>query len=176
MRKQPSAIEQALQKKRAGGSFAKNNAGFAASEPRQAPYDENRPTEDPAGMAVQPDETGFEDVRDELMQLIREGRLPEDFDLQQACADPAFAQLIAEFPAEAAIRIYAAEKRAEEAESAAMQRVSTQVRSRNALPRSARGGAMSAPTPNYRDMDSATFRKMLADVKKTTRNGGRVRL
>ncbi len=118
----------------------------------------------------------FGDIRDALMQLIREGKVPPEFDLQAACSDEAFAELLMEFPPEAAVRIYAAEKRADEAETAAMQRVTNQVKSRNALPRSSKGGAMSAPAINYRDMDGAAFRKLLGDIKKTTRNGGKVRL
>ena len=66
--------------------------------------------------------------------------------------------------------------KAQAAEQSAMQHVNAQVRSRNALPRSARGGAMSAPTPNYRDMDDATFRKLLAEIKRSTRNGKTVTL
>lgn len=118
----------------------------------------------------------FNDIRDDLAQLIRQGKLPKDFDLQAACADEAFADLMLELPPEAAVRVYAAEKRAEEAEAAAMQRVSNQLKSRNALPRSTRGGAMGAPSVNYRDMDSASFRRLLGNIKKTTRNGGQVRL
>lgn len=128
----------------------------------------------PAQGAREP--ANFEDVVYELQQLVLEKKLPPDFDLQQACMDNAFAELIAEFPAEAALRIYYAENKAAQAEQNAMQRVNAQVQSRRALPRSARGGAMSAPTPNYRDMDDASFRKLLAQMKRSARNGSAPRL
>lgn len=119
---------------------------------------------------------GFGDIRDAIVQLIQSGKLDEDFDLQEACTDKEFAKLLSELPVEAAARVYQAEKRAREAEESTMQRMTNQVKSRNALPRSTRGGAMSAPTINYHDMDSGSFRKLLGDIKKTTRDGGKVRL
>lgn len=129
--------------------------------------------QDPSGMGRG---GGFGDIRDAVMQLIRSGKLDPDFDLQSACTDKEFAKLLSEMPVEAAARVYQAEKRAREAEENTMQRMTAQVKSRNALPRSTRGGAMSAPTINYHDMDSGSFRKLLGDIKKTTRDGGKVRL
>lgn len=173
MKKQTSAVEQALARKLG----TTQQGGAAQSQPqRQDPYGGAQQPMEEAPEELDAQTPMFEDIRDELVELIRSGRLPENFDLQRACTDPAFAELVAQFPLEAAIRVYAAEKQASEADSNAMQRVTTQVRSRNALPKSTRGGAMSAPAANYRDMDSATFRKMLGEMKKTTRNGGRVRL
>ena len=167
MKKQSSAIEQALMNQPGGVQSAQ-------AQPATNPL----PGAEPGmkGSAGMGQGAGFDDIRDEIVQLIRAGKLSTDFDLQSACLDDAFAALLAELPMDAAIRVYEAEKRAAQAEQNAMQRVSTQVKSRNALPRSTRGGAMSAPTLNYRDMDSATFRKLLGEIKKTTRNGGKVRL
>ena len=182
MKNRFSAIEQALGNSRGGAGQARETGrgrdpylDAAGAESQANPS----PTQGERGAAEMPGaqrDGMFSDIRDEIVRLIREGRLPEDFDLQQACMDPAFAGLLAELPPEAAIRVYAAEKRADEAEQSAMQRMSAQVRSRGALPKSSRGGAMGAPAVNYRDMDSATFRKMLGEIKKTTRNGGKVRL
>ncbi len=163
MRNFTSALEAALQKKTAPVPAA---PGQGAANPV--------PQNSAAQQAEAPE--GFYDVVEELKQLVLEGKIPADFNLEQACKDPAFSALVAEFPPEAAIRIYYAEMKAQAAEQSAMQHVNAQVRSRNALPRSARGGAMSAPTPNYRDMDDATFRKLLAEIKRSTRNGKTVTL
>ncbi len=173
MKQQSSAIEQALMNHRGG---AQNAQTQPERNPLLGAESGINPPAGAAGMPGMAQGTGFDDIRDEIVRLIREGKLPVEFDLQSACADDAFAALLAQLPTDAAVRVYAAEKRAAEAEQNAMQRVSTQVKSRNALPRSTRGGAMSAPALNYRDMDSATFRKLLGEIKKTTRNGGKVRL
>lgn len=129
-------------------------------------------------MQQQPDEDGgeFESIVAELEQLLQSGELPENFDLQAACEDPAFAQLLAQYPAGAAARIYAAEQRAGQAETNAMQQVSEQVRSRGGLPKSQRGGAMAGTGANYADMSGETFRSLLQQMKKTARNGGKTRL
>ena len=163
MRKPMDAVEAALMKNQntLPGMPGQNETGNGGQAmPAQ-------PTQEPAG---------FQDVVAELQQLVLEKKLPPDFDLQQACMDKAFAELIAAFPAEAALRIYYAESKAAQAEQSAMQRVNAQVQSRRALPRSARGGAMSAPMPNYRDMDDASFRKLLAEMKRSARNGNAPRL
>lgn len=171
MRKPFSAIEQAVSQRASGAHNARQARNM------QNPYpDAERAMRQGNGGNGMEEATGFDDIRDEIVRLIREGKLPADFDLESACKDEAFAELLAELPPEAAVRVYEAERRAAEAEESAMQRMTTQVRSRNALPKSTRGGAMSAPAVNYRDMDSASFNKMLADIKKTTRNGGKVRL
>jgi hypothetical protein len=118
----------------------------------------------------------FNAVVQELAAMYQNGQMPEGFDLQQAANDPALMELIQDYGAEAGVRIYAAEQRANKAEQAAMQRVSAQVRSRNALPRSSRGGSTTASAPNYRDMSSEAFRSLLQQMKKTARDGGRTRL
>ena len=121
-------------------------------------------------------DTAFDAVVQELTAMYQNGQMPEGFDLQQSAGDPALMELIQDYGAEAGVRIYAAEQRANKAEQAAMQRVSAQVRSRNALPRSSRGGSTTASAPNYRDMSSESFRSLLQQMKKTARDGGRTRL
>ncbi len=121
-------------------------------------------------------DAAFDTVVQELTAMYQNGQMPEGFDLQQSANDPALMELIQDYGAEAGVRIYAAEQRANKAEQAAMQRVSAQVRSRNALPRSSRGGSTTASAPNYRDMSSEAFRSLLQQMKKTARDGGRTRL
>ena len=118
----------------------------------------------------------FEALVDEIAALIRDDKLPEGFDLQEASKDTALLELMREYGAAAGIRIFAAEQRAEEAETSAMQRVSAEVRQRSALPRSVRGGNAAASGTNYRGMDAEAFRSLMSQMKKTARDGGKTRL
>lgn len=173
MRNIRSALESALNKK-PNAQPPEGPQGGAPYQPFPA-----QPQRRPQAAQMQAAPAGmldFDEVLAEFEDLLASGKLPEGLDLQEICTDDAFAKLIVEYPADAAVRIYVAERRAEEAENSAMQRVNQQVRTRNSLPRSARGGAMSAPAPNYRDMDDESFRKLLGDLKKTARNGGKTRL
>lgn len=153
MKQNKTKIEQALS---GGVSQTQGAGGFP---PQNAPRDAE-----------------FDALVKELAAMYQNGGMPEGFDLQQASGDPALMELIQEYGAEAGVRIYAAEQRANRAEQAAMQRVSAQVRSRNALPRSSRGGSTTAGAPDYRNMSSDSFRELLQQLKKTARDGKKTRL
>ncbi len=132
-----------------------------------------------AGSGTERAESGdpeFDALVSELTQLIADGGLPEGFDLQEAAKDAALVELMQQYGAAAGIRIYIAERRAEEAEEAAMQRLSTQLRSRNAVPKSTRSGGAGGGGTNYRSMDGEAFRALLQQMKKTARDGGKTRL
>lgn len=132
---------------------------------------------EPSAETAAPEGDGtFEEIVAAFEALIRSGELPDGFDLEAACADEAFAALLAKFEPEAAICIYSAEKRAEEAEANAMKTVSERMRSRAALPKSQRGGAAADPKPDYKSMSSEAFRALLSDMKHAARNGGKTRL
>ncbi len=118
----------------------------------------------------------FEALVDEISVLVQQGKLPEGFDLESAAKDPELANLMREYGAEAGIRIYAAEQRAEEAENNAMERVSARVRERGALPKSTRGGSAAPAATNYHGMSSEAFRALMQQMKKTARDGGKTRL
>ena len=118
----------------------------------------------------------FEALVDELSTLVQQGKLPEGFDLKTAVEDPELTDLMREYGAEAGIRIYAAEQRAEEAEDSAMERVSARVRERGALPKSTRGGSAAPAATNYHGMSSEAFRALMQQMKKTARDGGKTRL
>lgn len=134
-------------------------------------------TEQPANRRNAPEnDPEFEALVDEIAALIRDGKLPEGFDLQTAAKDPALVELMREYGAAAGIRIFAAESRAEEAENNAMERVSERVRQRSALPRSMRGGSANAAATNYGAMSSDAFRELMQQMKKTARDGGKTRL
>ena len=121
-------------------------------------------------------DAAFGEIVAAFEELIRNGELPEGFDLAAACTDKAFAKLLVKFAPEAAIRIYHAEKRADEAEANAMKTVSDRIHARSALPKSQRGGAMVEPKIDYRNMSSEAFRALLGDMKRIARNGGKTRL
>jgi len=118
----------------------------------------------------------FDALVDEISALVQKGKLPEGFDLESATKDPELAELMREYGAEAGIRIYAAEQRAEEAENSAMERVSARVRERNALPKSTRGGGAAPASTNYHGMSSEAFRALMQQMKSTARDGGKTRL
>jgi len=128
----------------------------------------------PAGNAGNDPE--FDALVDEISVLIQKGKLPEGFDLESAAKDPELAELMREYGAEAGIRIYAAEQRAEQAENSAMERVSARVRDRSALPKSVRGGGAAPASTNYQGMSSEAFRTLMQQMKKTARDGGKTRL
>lgn len=118
----------------------------------------------------------FEALVDEVSALMQQGKLPEGFDLEDAANDPALVKLMREYGAGAGIRIYAAEKRAEDAENSAMERMSARVRERGALPKSTRGGSAAPSATNYHGMSSESFRQLMQQMKKTARDGGKTRL
>ena len=118
----------------------------------------------------------FEALVNEISTLVQQGKLPEGFDLESATKDPELVELMREYGAEAGIRIYAAEQRADEAENNAMERVSARVRERNQLPKSTRGGSAAPAATNYHGMNSESFRQLMQQMKKTARDGGKTRL
>ena len=118
----------------------------------------------------------FEALVDEVSALMQQGKLPEGFDLEDAANDPALVKLMREYGAGAGIRIFAAEKRAEDAENSAMERMSARVRERGALPKSTRGGSAAPTATNYHGMSSESFRQLMQQMKKTARDGGKTRL
>ena len=118
----------------------------------------------------------FEALVDEVSALMQKGKLPEGFDLEEAANDPALVKLMREYGAGAGIRIYAAEKRAGDAENSAMERMSARVRERGALPKSTRGGSAAPSATNYHGMSSESFRQLMQQMKKTARDGGKTRL
>lgn len=118
----------------------------------------------------------FEALVDEIAALMQEGKLPEDFSMENAANDPELIGLMHEYGAEAGIRIYAAEQRAEQAENSAMERMKARLRERGQLPKSTRGGGAAPAATNYHGMSSEAFRSLMQQMKKTARDGGKTRL
>ena len=127
----------------------------------------------------EPVETGenpFTEAAEALAELEQANELPGDFDLTAAAGDPAFAELLGEFEPKAAVRIYAAERRADEAEETAKTRMSEQARARKALPKSQRADRAVAPAPDYMSMSKEAFRALEQQYRNAAHNGKRVHI
>ena len=121
-------------------------------------------------------ENPFVEAANELIEMEQNGELPEGFDLQAAVQDRAFAELLNEFEPRAAVRIYAAEKRADEAEDNVKARMSEQARSRSALPKSTRTDRAVAPAPDYMSMSKEAFSALEKQYRNAAHNGKRVHI
>ncbi|MBQ6234952.1 MAG: hypothetical protein IJK54_03475, partial [Clostridia bacterium] len=108
--------------------------------------------------------------------MEREGALPEGFDLAAAVKDRAFAELLREFEPKAAVRIYAAERRAEEAEQNAKAHLGEKMQAQRALPKSQRTDRAVSATPNYMAMSGESFRALEQQYRNAARNGRRVHI
>lgn len=158
---QNSAIEEAL---RLSGSDA--GAQRTAAERGEAN----------GAAAAQKGDNRFDALVDELHRLMQSGRVPEGFDLRSACTDAAFLQLTQELPMEAAMRVYAAERRAAEAETRAKEQLALQMQSRSALPQAVRGAAGAPVEHDYTSMSSADFRALEQQFKRAAQRGIKIRL
>lgn len=112
----------------------------------------------------------------ELTELVRSGALPEGFDLAEACSDAAFLELTEELPLAAAIRVYAAERRAARADEGARERLAAKLRSRSALPQPVRGASGASVERDYAGMSDEEFRALEQQYRSAAQRGIRVRL
>ena len=131
---------------------------------------------EPAPKAEAQEENPFVEAAQTLVEMEREGSLPEGFDLEAAVKDRAFAALLQEFEPKAAVRIYAAERRAEEAEETAKARMSEKLQAQKALPKSQRTDRAVSATPNYMAMSKEAFRALEQQYRNAARNGRRVHI
>ena len=122
------------------------------------------------------EENPFVEAANALVEMEREGALPEGFDLANAVKDRAFAELLKEFEPKAAVRIYAAERRAEEAEQKAKAHLSEKRLAQKALPKSQRTDRAVAAAPNYMAMSGESFRALEQQYRNAARNGKRVHI
>ena len=90
--------------------------------------------------------------------------------------DTAFAKLLLELPPMAAVRVYAAEQRAGQAEENAKNNASETLRRRSGLPRIERAGGAVRAEPDYMSMSSEEFRKLEQQLKRASRAGRQVRI
>ena len=89
------------------------------------------------------------EIKDEIANM----ELPEGFDPEAAYADPGFAELLLDMPTKAAVRVYAAEKRA----ANASKDLAEKLRARQAIPQSERPNAPVSAQVNYMNMSSEDF-------------------
>ena len=159
--RQNSAIEEALRP--SGGDAGAQRTAAEHGEANGAAADNQR-------------DDRFDALVDELHRLMQSDRVPEGFDLRSACTDAAFLQLTQEMPMEAAMRVYAAERRAAEADTRAKERLALQMQSRSALPQAVRGTAGAPVERDYASMSSADFRALEQQFKRAAQRGVRIRL
>jgi len=122
------------------------------------------------------DELQFLELTQTLAEMEAEGELPEDFDLQSACQDREFVELLLEYPIEAAVRIYSAEQRMLAAEQNAKNSVARKMQQRAGLPKMSRAGGTVSAQPDYMSMSSEEFRKLEQQLKQAARAGRNVRI
>lgn len=125
---------------------------------------------------VEREENPFVEAANALVKMEREGALPEGFDLAAAVKDRAFAELLREFEPKAAVRIYAAERRAEEAEQNAKAHLGEKMQAQRALPKSQRTDRAVSASPNYMAMSGESFRALEQQYRNAARNGRRVHI
>jgi len=147
-------------------SFKKQEPIETPLPPFPAPQEEN---------AASAEENPFAEVGVKLVQLMQEGKIPEDFDLEATCQDKAFAELVLEMEPEAAIRVYVAEKKAENAMREALDMVQKRLEARNALPKMAKAGGAISATPDYASMSAEDFRSLENQLRNATRSGKKMR-
>ena len=73
------------------------------------------------------EENPYRAMGEEIAQLEAEGKLPEGFDLEAACNDDRFVELLYELEPYGAIRVYAAERAAEAAVAEAREELRREV-------------------------------------------------
>ena len=122
------------------------------------------------------EENPYRAMGEEIAQLEAEGKLPEGFDLESAVQDRVFAELLQEFEPKAAVRIYAAERRAEDAEQNAKARMSEQLKTRSALPKSQRTDRAITASPDYMHMSREAFHALEQQYKNAAHNGKRIHM
>ena len=111
-------------------------------------------------------ETSFAQAIEELMELVRQDKFPQGLELEEVCQDPAFAALLTELPAYAALRVYQAEQAAQNARADVMEELTLAAQTRQELPRPTRANRALAPQEDYMSMSPEAFRAWEAMMKR----------
>ena len=106
------------------------------------------------------EENPYRAMGEEIARLEAEGKLPRDFDLEAACNDDRFIELLRELEPYGAIRVYAAERAAETARETAMEELRQETMNRKKLPQPTRGNRMLSAEEDYAAMSPAAFRAL----------------
>ena len=99
-------------------------------------------------------------VGEEIVRLEAQGKLPKGFDLEAACNDDRFIELLHELEPYGAIRVYAAERAAETAKAAAREELNRAAMDRRKLPQSTRPNRMLSSEEDYTAMSPEAFRAL----------------
>ena len=106
------------------------------------------------------EENPYRAMGEEIAQLEAEGRLPEGSDLEAACNDEKFLQLLHELEPYGAIRVYAAEQAAETARETAREELRREAMDRRKLPQPTRSNRMLSAEEDYASMSPEAFRAL----------------
>ena len=106
------------------------------------------------------EENPYRAVGEEIARLEAEGKLPRGFDLEAACNDDRFIELLDELEPYGAIRVYAAEKAAETAREEARSELHREALERRKLPRSTRPNRILSAEEDYTAMSPEAFRAL----------------
>ncbi len=150
-----------------------------AAQQQQLPAQQPAMQAPPAMAGMQNAQSGAPDaqsIKRELNDLMRNNFLPPGFDLVAAAQDPAFVRLTMEMPAYAAVRVYHAEQRAQNAERQAMQNVMQRLLARESLPRAARADTAAIASRDYLSMSPEEFARVEREFRDKARRGIKVKL
>ena len=106
------------------------------------------------------EENPYRAVGEEIVRLEAEGKLPQGFDLEAACNDDRFIELLEELEPYGAIRVYAAERAAEMAREAAREELRREAMDRKKLPQPSRGNRLLSAEEDYTAMSPEAFRAL----------------
>ena len=106
------------------------------------------------------EENPYRAMGEEIARLEAAGKLPEGFDLEAACNDEQFVELLQELEPYGAIRVYAAEQAAENARAAAREELSREAMDRKKLPQPTRSNRLLSAEEDYAAMSPEAFRAL----------------
>ena len=106
------------------------------------------------------EENPYRAMGEEIAYLEAEGKLPETFDLEAACNDERFLELLHELEPYGAIRVYAAERAAETAKADAREELRREAMDRRKLPQPIRGNRLLSAEEDYANMSPEAFRAL----------------
>ena len=106
------------------------------------------------------EENPYRAMGEELACLEAAGKLPQGFDLEAACSDEAFLELLHELEPYGAVRVYAAEKAAETAREEAREELRREAMDRRKLPQPTRSNRMFSAEEDYASMSPEAFRAL----------------
>ena len=106
------------------------------------------------------EENPYRAVGEEIARLEAEGKLPQGFDLEAACNDDRFIELLHELEPYGAIRVYAAEQAARTAREKAREELAQEAMNRRKLPQPTRANRLLSAEEDYTAMSPEAFRAL----------------